>query len=109
RGEVVEDVEDLERGNPARRARGQGEIEVAVTSGEWRAHARLVPGEVVLRQEAAARGHLVVDRLGDRAPIEGVRSLARDQGEAPRQVRVRSEERRVGKECGGRWCAGRSE
>src|SRR5207245_7897044 len=58
RGEVVEDVEDLERGNPARRARGQGEIEVAVTSGEWRAHARLVPGEVVLRQEAGAPGHL---------------------------------------------------
>src|SRR3989454_875587 len=52
RGEVVEDVEDLERGNPARRARGQGEIEVAVTSGEWRARAHLVPAEGVLSPEA---------------------------------------------------------
>ena len=86
--EVVEDVEDLERGDPARRARGQGEIEAAVATRERRAHAHLVRGEVAFRQQTVARGHLVVDRLGEGASVEGVRPLTRDQGEAPRHVRV---------------------
>ena len=60
----------------------------AVRAGERRADAHRVGREIVAGDQAAVRRHRVVDGLRDLAAVERVRSVAGDQLEAPRQVRI---------------------
>src|SRR5262249_56113683 len=86
--ERVEDVQRLERGDAARRARRKRELEVAVAANERCGPAYLVAGQVLLGDQPTAAHHLVGDGLRDRAAIERVGPLLRDEDQALGQIAI---------------------
>src|SRR5204863_5857879 len=86
--ELLEDVEDLERGDAAGSAGREREVEIAIAAAQWRQDAHLIRREIVLRDQPAVRGHVVVDRLRDGPAVERIRSVAADQLHARGQVGI---------------------
>ena len=87
-GKRLQDVQDLEGGDPAGRARRDGELEAAVAAAERRGHPDGVVGQIFRGEEAALRAHLRRQRLGERPLVEGGGAVASEQLEASRQVGV---------------------
>ncbi len=88
RRKVLEDVQDLERGRAAGGPGGPRQVHAAIAPPQHRLDPRLVRGQVAARDETARGPHLVVDGLGDRAPVEGVGPVAGDELETAREIGI---------------------
>ena len=86
--ELPQDVQDLERGDAARRARREGQVHVAITPVQRRLHDDAVAGQVLAPDEAGVGGHVVHDGLRDGAAIERVRPVLGDQLQAAREIGI---------------------
>jgi hypothetical protein len=90
RAETVEDPKRERDEDSARRWRGIGdELERAVGSADRAAPDDAVLGQVLLRKQPAALAHGSTERTGERPPVEGDRTLGREQVECVREIRHR--------------------